>query len=363
MTGTSPKRRRLTVAIAWVLSLVVALAIGWWAAAQATRPPSAGIPPAAPVTVDVVNGSLEVEQAYGIDASWPTRPVGVNGKDGVLTSMSLKSAGSRIRAGDILYTIDLQPVVALKGETPAFRELHQGLSGDDIRQLQEFLKSQGYLTGSVDGRYGPATRSAVNRWSKARGVPQTGTVPAGQIVFVTTLPAVLAPAKDARIGARISSGQDLIVGAQADPTFSFRVLPEAVSRTTKGLPVHINANGKTWMAAVDRLAASTDETDATIAILRPASGTSSICGADCSSAVTPGKATVLPGKLVLVPKTTGAEVPTAAIQTDVSGTTFVTLDDGERHTIETRASSDGRSIVDGLEPGQRVVVPGSVEGG
>ncbi|WP_207481568.1 peptidoglycan-binding domain-containing protein [Arenibaculum pallidiluteum] len=56
----------------------------------------------------------------------------------------------------------------------------QELPPDAMRQVlpdvQTKLKTAGCYGGSVDGRYGPQTRSAIIAWQKAAGVPQTGIV-------------------------------------------------------------------------------------------------------------------------------------------------------------------------------------------
>ena len=362
MTWTFPQRRSVIIA-AWLLSVVVAIGLGWWAAAQATRPPQVSTPAAETVTVAVTEGALAVEQSYGIDVTWPTSPIGVNGLAGTLTSLGVAASGTLVKPGGTLYTVDLAPTVALKGSVPAFRDLAAGTTGDDVRQLQQFLSDAGYLAGPVDGRYGSATATAVTRWSADLGVTPTGTVPLGRIVFIPTLRANLVPAADLRVGARVTPGQELLVGADADPQFSFRILPEAVSRTSAGMTVRIDADGEQWLAEVDRLAVAADELGGTVAVLRPVDGSKSICDSECTRVLPLGGTAVLPGTLVLVPETSGAEVPTAAITTDASGSTSVTLEGGVRRTVDILASSDGLSIVDGVQPGDRVVVVGSPEQG
>lgn len=362
MTGWSLPQRRTVMIVAWSLSVALALGLGWWAALQATRPPVANTPTVEAVTIAVTRGTLSVEQAYGINVEWPTHPLGVNGAAGTLTSMRLAASGSLVHEGDTLYSVDLVPVVAMKGSIPAFRDLGPGSNGADVKQLQNFLLHAGYFKAAVDGRYGSATAGAVSRWSVALGVGSTSIVPLGRIVFLPSLPVNLAPAPELRVGMRVSPGQELLVGADAAPEFSFRVLPEAVSRTTPGMAVQIDASGDQWSGEVDHLEAATDETDGTdgtIAVLRPVKGSSSICGNECAQVLKLGAKGVLPGTLVLVPETSGPEVPTAAITTDASGSTYVTLDTGKRKAVRILASNDGRSVVDGVKVGDRILVVGS----
>lgn len=356
-------RRRLVIGAIWAASAIAAALLGWWAAHQATSPPGITVLQPQPITVEVTHGTVTVEQVYGIEAMWTTAPVGVNGYAGTLTSVALAREGSAVSPGDVLYTVDLEPVVALHGSVPAFRDMRQGTQGDDVSQLQRYLVEAGYLRGVPDGKYGAATAAAVDRWSGDLGVARSGGVPLGRVVFIPELPATLAPANDLRAGTRVMPGEELLVGAHAEPQFRFRVLPEAVSRTVPGLTVRIDANGQDWHAEVDRLATEADDLGTTFAILRPVGEAESICGSECDSVLTLGATAILPGTLVLVPPTEGAQVPTAAIMSTAAGATYVTLADGTERPVEVLASNDGRSIVSGVQPGDRVVLVGAPDEG
>lgn len=347
--------------MAWLVSVGVAGLAGWWAAGRATNPPQVSLPESMTISVEVTEGTVTVEQAYGIQVSWPASPVGVNGLTGTVTSVAVDAEGQQVLAGDTLYTVDLSPVVAARGSVPAFRDLGPGTEGDDVRQLQQFLRDQGLLSAEPDGEFGAATARAVSSWSQSIGVGRTDTVPRGRLMFLPDLPAQIAAAAELRVGAVVSPGQELLVGADAQPEFRFTVLPEAVSRTVKGMPVRIEANGTQWDAQVDRLSAATDAVGGTVAVLAPVVGTQSICGGACGAAVPLGGEAVLPGTLVLVPKTDGPQVPTAAVRADATGGTFVTLDDGSTRSVTVLASSNGRSIVSGVDVGSRVVLDGATD--
>lgn len=58
--------------------------------------------------------------------------------------------------------------------------LSEGSLGDDVHELQEFLRDQGY-TIDVDGRFGPGTKTALIDWQAKNGlVPDAHTGPATQ---------------------------------------------------------------------------------------------------------------------------------------------------------------------------------------
>jgi hypothetical protein len=98
----------------------------------------------------------------------------------------LPAAGAVVQQGQTLYAVDGHPVALLYGATPAYRELAAGVSGDDVRQLERDLIDLGFATASnlaADGSFTGADAAAVARWQAALGVPQTGVVRLGEVVF------------------------------------------------------------------------------------------------------------------------------------------------------------------------------------
>lgn len=49
-----------------------------------------------------------------------------------------------------------------------------GSRGEEVRRIQQRLKSWGYYTGNVDGIYGTATQSAVRKFQRANGLEADG---------------------------------------------------------------------------------------------------------------------------------------------------------------------------------------------
>lgn len=355
-TGGFGRRSRWVPALAWTLSVVVAGAAGWWAASATTRPPQVGAPTVDRVSIEVTHGTVDVEQAYGVNVEWPASPVGVNGLSGTVTSVAIPQSGALVNAGDELYAVDLVPVVVAAGAVPAFRDMAPGAVGEDVRQLQQFLADRGFLSLKPDGRYGTQTARAVSAWSVSLGLTATDSVPRGRLTFLPELPARVAPGADLRVGASVAAGQPLLVGVEEQPTFSFVVLPEALARTKVGMGVRIDAKGSEWLAQVSGLSTAADNSGQMVATLTAAAGASSICGTDCSSAVAVGGHAVLPGVLEVVPPTSGAQVPTAALRSESDGGAYVTLEDGSHRQVTVLASTDGRSIVSGVNVGERIVM-------
>lgn len=55
-----------------------------------------------------------------------------------------------------------------------YRNLAQGISGDDVSSLQDFLRSEGYLNAEATGYFGSLTAQAVAKWQAAQGVSVAG---------------------------------------------------------------------------------------------------------------------------------------------------------------------------------------------
>lgn len=87
-------------------------------------------------------------------------------------------AGTVIRPNHRLTEVDGRGVYLLEGDVPAYRPLGPGLSGTDVHQLQRGLDVEG------DGTWDQATTDAVEAWQQAKGLPVTGTIELGRVVFL-----------------------------------------------------------------------------------------------------------------------------------------------------------------------------------
>jgi len=128
----------------------------------------------------------------------------VTGHGGTITW--LPAAGQVIRQGQVLYRVgNGTPVFLLYGRVPAWRALSEGMHGADVRQLNRALVALGCATRSqldpASKYFTAGTGYALEKLQARLGLPQTGTLPLGQAVFlpsairVTTVPAALgAPA-------------------------------------------------------------------------------------------------------------------------------------------------------------------------
>jgi peptidoglycan hydrolase-like protein with peptidoglycan-binding domain len=129
-------------------------------------------------------------------------PVGAAGT-GTLTWIA--AVRSTVNRGEALFRIDQLPVVSLYGAVPMYRPLRNGVVGVDVRQLEENLAGLGYKGFTVDDKFGAGTASAVRSWQTKLGLPVTGAVEPGQVVF-TPGPVRIA-AQIARVGAPVGRGE------------------------------------------------------------------------------------------------------------------------------------------------------------
>ena len=55
-----------------------------------------------------------------------------------------------------------------------YTTLRPGASGNEVKQMQQALKNQGYFTGVVDGYFGDATENAVKAFQRYNGLQVDG---------------------------------------------------------------------------------------------------------------------------------------------------------------------------------------------
>jgi hypothetical protein len=188
---TERRRRRGSWAALGIVVVVAAGAVAAWragalspAASPGTGPPGAAAPATQVVTRQHLTATTPEAATLGYTGSYPvTGPGG-----GTLTW--LPSAGQVIRQGQVLYrTGNGSPVVLLYGRVPDWRALDEGITGQDITQLNRDLVQLGYA-GRADiaalgwDYYSWATASAVQRLEEHLGVSSPpGNLSLGQVVF------------------------------------------------------------------------------------------------------------------------------------------------------------------------------------
>jgi hypothetical protein len=133
----------------------------------------------------------------------------IGGRGGVVTWMPAE--GELIGRGEVLAEIDGAATRLLIGDRPMWRPLAVGQpDGPDIEQLNDNLAALGYAERDElpDDRFDWRTRATVNRWQADLGMPRTGTVELGDVVFLPSS-AVRIGTVEAEPGTWVGAGEPL----------------------------------------------------------------------------------------------------------------------------------------------------------
>jgi hypothetical protein len=96
----------------------------------------------------------------------------------------LPTAGTVVRRGKALYAVDGQPVLLLYGRVTPWRAFRSGMSpGRDVAELNANLRALGYGGGLAGESFTAATAQAVAALQAAHGIPQSGVLALGSVVF------------------------------------------------------------------------------------------------------------------------------------------------------------------------------------
>ena len=134
----------------------------------------------APVVRTTLTNTVQVGGSIGYDGSYT---VAALRGGGVYTW--LPEPGEVIKQDQPVYSVSDEPVPLLYGSIPAYREFDAGMSdGADVGQLTHDLIALGYGAGlTQSNHYSSATAAAVERWQSALGLPATGEILLGEVVF------------------------------------------------------------------------------------------------------------------------------------------------------------------------------------
>ncbi|MFV0306658.1 MAG: peptidoglycan-binding protein [Desertimonas sp.] len=175
--ATGRRRRRLAILVVGVAVLsaaggaIVGSRLQSPADAAADREP----PPASRITVPIerrqLTSTLVLAGEIAYQEPTPIRLSGAvdagEGQTAVVTRPPV--IGQELDEGDVFADVSGRPVFMLVGERPMYRSLTPGMTGDDVRQLEESLERLGFDIGAADGVYDLATEGAVAELYRAQG--------------------------------------------------------------------------------------------------------------------------------------------------------------------------------------------------
>ncbi len=337
--GNSAIRRTLGTLGALVV-VVGAMAVVWAVGVMAHPVPEPSEPE--PVTVRVVEGTVEDSSQYSAVIERETLVPVLNRATGTLTAMPSDHV-IRISAGDQLYEVDERPVTVAVGTVPMYRDIARGAAGEDVRQAQQMLADAGLLSGPVDGVAGQQFVNAVRAWQRDLYVDDTGVIGIGDIVFIPQLPAAVAVSTEYAVGAILVGGEPLLTPIAAQASTSI-VVPETQSaEIPAGAAVTVVVGEQEIDGKVgDRQA--TESGNTRVEITSP--DDSPLCDQGCAESLDQLSTAVL-ATVVRVPQTSGLTVPVTALWTDEAGGVSLRPLVGEPVDVEIAASATGIAVVEG----------------
>lgn len=345
------RRSRATNVVTVVVALALTLSLGWWAGRTTLAPPASASDAGGPEVVLATVADVSVGRSlnFNVTASQPFVMVASNALTGVVTS----APGTQVDVGGELYSVAGVPVRAVVGTTPFYRDLTEGVEGVDVTQLQQALRSLGYLRNTADGDFGPATTRAVRAWQTETGQTVTGAIPLGTLVALPSLPTTVRLGEDVTVGGVLAGGEPAVLTRTGQPEFALVLTSDQASLIPAGARVDVQVNESlTWTGAVG--AASPLE-DGSVSLAVDAPDGSLLCGDSCGQ-LPPEESISLAARVEVEPAVSGPGIPATAVRTDGSGATTVELPDGTTQAVTVLGSGDGLVVIDGLAVGTDVVL-------
>lgn len=340
-----------------VLLLVAVAAAGFWAGRVALAPPDDPLAPESePVTYEVVQQTLGHALQFAAVAEWEARPLGRAWAAGIVTSVGF-APGQAVDAGDVLFTVDLRPVVVAQGDVPAFRDMQSGDTGADVSQLQMMLAELGFLEAEPNGQFGDEMLAAVRVWQDSLGIDDDGIVRQGDVLFAPELPVRVVATDALAVGAPLAGGEIVVNGLSSAPSVVVPLTVDQRNLVPISGAVRLTYPEGTWEAVIARATETSEQGLERLDLILEAPDGGPVCGETCTEWIPPLGSTDFPAEIVVTPETTGPVVPVAAIVTDPGGGQSVQLLDGTVVPIQVVVSTGGLAVVSGIEAGEVVVLP------
>jgi hypothetical protein len=150
--------------------------------------------------------------------------------------------------------------VLLYGTTPAYRTLTEGAtdtttSGPDVAQLNEDLVAMGYLTSAdiaaEPGDFTGYTKQGVEKLQAALGVPQTGVLTLGQVVFLPSAARITALGQNTVLGGMAQPGSPILTASSTNKVVTIDLNPDQQGNVAVGDKVTITLpNGQNTTGTV-----------------------------------------------------------------------------------------------------------------
>ncbi len=168
---------------------------------------------------------------------------------GVITG--LPAPGTLISRGQVIYRVDGRPIPLFYGDEPAWRQLSAGVAdGSDNYELQANLVALGLAPSvlRVDNTFDWFTAQAVRTWQASLGLPQTGIVRPGDVIYMPG--AIRVTAVEPAVGMFAQPGQPVLQATSTQHTVIVQLNVALESLVKVGNAVTISLpDGKTTAPA------------------------------------------------------------------------------------------------------------------
>lgn len=346
---------RLTGMIRWVGVLLLGALIGLGAGRYVVdRPTGPTGVVAIPDIIRVEAGTLGRTLRLPAIGAWDVGATVRTPASGVITAIPTMSG--LLKPGAVLLRVDERPLVVIPGDVPAFRELRVGTSGRDVDALQRHLASLDYKVDARLNRYSKVTAAAVRRWQSALGIPRTGIVALGDVMFIppTAFPMPVRLTEAVSVGATLVAGTPIVERLAPWPTLTIEFGGSPPAQLEPGVAGEVTfPNGDRRAVTLSTIRREEGRTWAT---LDPV-GDALCLVAECLDLVPPIGETPVDVEFTLVRETSGPMIPVAAIRSDAGGRGFVELPDGTRRAVTVVVVFGGSAIVNGMVVGDEIVLP------
>ena len=196
-------------------------------------------------TATVQKGKLSAAVSQDGTLTYRARPDGspfsaINHARGTYTE--LPEVGDTVDCGGVLYRVDDKPVLLLCGTVPAYRALHAGDAGQDVRQLNRNLH-----VGGAGDAFTTKTQNALKALQRRRGAHVTGALALADAVF---LPEAVRIAKVAgQLGGSAQPGAPALNATSETLHVQVNLDPSDQRQVKRGDSVQITLPGNTTVTA------------------------------------------------------------------------------------------------------------------
>jgi hypothetical protein len=192
-------------------------------------------------TATVQKGKLSAAVSQDGTLTYRARPDGspfsaINHARGTYTE--LPEVGDEVDCGGVLYRVDDKPVLLLCGTVPAYRALHVGDAGQDVRQLNRNLHVRG-------DAFTTKTQKALEALQRRKGVHVHGSLALGDAVF---LPEAVRIAKvTGQLGASARPGAQALTATSGTLHVQVNLDPSEQGQVERGDRAQITLPGNTMV--------------------------------------------------------------------------------------------------------------------